>query len=255
MSTVLDAFTGKIPVFAMLHHKGDSPDDIAERARREIDVLWASGVDAIIVENYFGGVDAVVATLEYLKAERPDVVFGINVLGDDATSFEFARTYGAAFVQLDSVAGHLAPDEDATFAEWLAAQRASTDALVLGGVRFKYQPVNSGRSLEEDLRLGMQRCDAIVVTGEGTAITTPHDKTHEFRAVVGEDYPLVIGAGVTPASAAADLADADALIVGSALKDTYLDTGDVDEAHTRELVAAVRALTPRQGAHAMGGIR
>ncbi len=133
--------------------------------------------------------------------------------------------------------------------------RDDADALVVGGVRFKYQPGNSGRSLEEDLRLGMQRCDAIVVTGEGSAITTPHDKTREFRAVVGEDYPLVIGAGVTPASAAADLADADALIVGSALKDTYLDTGDVDEAHTRELVAAIRALTPRQGAHAMGGIR
>lgn len=255
MSRLLDSFPGAIPVFAMLHHKGDDPADIQTRTRREIDVLWSAGVDAVIVENYFGGVDDVIATCEYLRAERPEVAFGINVLKDDAEAFRIAREYGARFVQLDSVAGHLAPAEDADFADWLAAERAASDLLVLGGVRFKYQPVNSGRSLEEDLLLGVERSDAIVVTGEGTAITTPHDKTREFRRVVGADFPLVIGAGVTPSSAAADLADADALVVGSALKDTYADTGDVDEAHTRELMDAIRALTPRTGNALAGGAR
>ena len=32
----------------------------------------------------------------------------------------------------------------------------------MGGVRFKYQPVNSGRSTEEDLKICMNRCDAIL---------------------------------------------------------------------------------------------
>ena len=255
MSRLLDTFPGAIPIFAMLHHKGDDAADIQKRTRREIDVLWAAGVDAVIVENYFGGIDDVIATCEYLRSERPEVVFGLNVLKHDATAFRLAREYGARFVQLDSVAGHLPESEDADFADWLDAERERTDALVLGGVRFKYQPVLSGRSVEEDLLLGIQRCDAIVVTGEGTALQTPHDKTREFRRVVGEDFPLVIGAGVTPASAAADLADADALIVGSALKDTYADTGDVDEAHTRQLVDAVRGLTPRTGIASVGGVR
>ncbi|WP_225755232.1 BtpA/SgcQ family protein [Actinotalea sp. Marseille-Q4924] len=252
MSRLLESFPSAIPVFAMLHHKGENPADVQERARREIDVLWSAGVDAVIVENYFGGIDDVVATCEYLRSERPEVVFGINVLRDDAGAFRLARDYGARFVQLDSVAGHLPPAEDAEFADWLAAERAASDLLVLGGVRFKYQPVSSGRSLEEDLLLGVERCDAIVVTGEGTAITTPHDKTGEFRRIVGEEFPLVIGAGVTPSSAADDLADADAVVVGSALKDTCADTGDVEERHARELVDAVRALTPRPGGMRVG---
>jgi len=255
MSRLLDSFRSEIPIFAMLHHKGDDTVDVQARARREIDVLWASGVDAVIVENYFGGVDDVIATCEYLRAERPDVVFGINVLNDDAEAFRIARTFGARFVQLDSVAGHLPPSEDLEYSNWLESERAASDLLVLGGVRFKYQPVKSGRSLEEDLLLGVGRCDAIVVTGEGTALTTPHDKTLEFRRIVGEEFPLVIGAGVTPSSAEADLADADALVVGSALKDTYTDTGDVDEAHTSELVEAIRALDARTGNIAAGGVQ
>lgn len=245
MSRLLDSFPNTIPVFGMLHHKGDNPDDVQTRARHEIDVLWAAGVDAVIVENYFGSIDDVVATCGYLRAERPDIPFGINVLGDEVTAFRLAREFGARFVQLDSVAGHVPPDEDAEFATWLAAERAASDLSVLGGVRFKYQPVASGRSLEQDLLLGAERCDAIVITGEGTAQPTPHDKIEEFRRIVGDGFPLVIGAGVTPSSAAADLANADAVIVGSALKDTQLDTGDVDEARARELVDAVRAVGPR----------
>lgn len=255
MSRLLDSFPSAIPVFAMLHLKGNDPGDVQRRARGEIDTLWRAGVDAVIVENYFGSIDDVIATCSYLSAERSDVVFGINVLKDDSAAFRIAREFGARFVQLDAVAGHLPPAEDAEYASWLAEQRGSGEVLVLGGVRFKYQPVKSGRTLEEDLALGAERCDAIVVTGEGTAITTPHDKTREFRRVVGDQFPLVVGAGVTGGSVAADLADADAVIVGSALKDTYADTGDVDEAHTIEFVQAVRALIPRTGVAIEGRTR
>ena len=70
--------------------------------------------------------------------------------------------------------------------------RQKSRAAVLGGVCFKYQPVCSGRTLEEDLQLGMQRCDAIVVTGEDTGRPTPPDKLYAFREIVG-DFPLVVG--------------------------------------------------------------
>jgi predicted TIM-barrel enzyme len=255
MSRLLDSFPGAIPVFAMLHLKGDDPAQVQQRARREVDLLSTAGVDAVIVENYFGGVDDVVATCEYLRTERPEVAFGINVLKDDAAAFRIGHEYGARFVQLDSVAGHLPPDDDTTFAEWLAARRDETGLIVLGGVRFKYQEYRSGRSLEEDLAFAVDRCDAIVVTGEGTAITTPHDKTREFRRYVGDAFPLVIGAGVTPESAAADLADADAVVVGSTLKDNRADSGDVDAAHAQEFVFAVRALRPRASVAAKGEAR
>lgn len=241
-TTFAAAFPHGPAVFAMLHLAGEDRADRQERARREIDLLWQGGVDAIIVENYFGDVDDVVETLEYLRAQRPEVVFGINVLRDDARAFELAREFGATFVQLDSVAGHLPPDADAAFADELAAQRARADVLVLGGVRFKYQPYLSGRPLEEDLALAVERCDAIVVTGEGTGLETPRAKVAEFRRAVGTGFPLVIGAGVTPETVAEQLADVEAVIVGSALKDSRTDTGDVTGDRVSEFMTAIRAV-------------
>ena len=240
-SSYRSVFPTGIPVFAMLHLKGDDAQDRLRRAREEIDLLWENGVDAIIVENYFGEVDDVVAVLEYLAAERPHVITGLNVLRDDAQAFALAARYDVAFIQLDSVAGHLPPDEDAEFAEWLADARAGVDAAVFGGVRFKYQPYRSGRTLEEDLALAVGRCDAIVVTGEGTGLTTPLEKLSSFRAIVGPDSPIVVGAGVTPDNAGEQLAAADGVVVGSALKDTLADTGDVAADHVARFVGAVRA--------------
>ena len=236
------AFDSTNPVFAMLHLKGEGTASKLETAKREIEALWAGGVDAVIVENYFGSVDDVVVVCDYLRTSAPEVTFGINVLNDDWHAFELANEYGARFIQLDSVAGHLDPAQDADFAARLADERAASKTLVLGGVRFKYQPYLSGRTLEEDLLLGAARADAIVVTGEGTGKETPLEKTAEFRRIIGAGYPLVVGAGVTVENCRAQLENANAVIVGSYLKDTYQDTGDVDAAHVREFVTAIRAL-------------
>ncbi len=238
----LSTFGNRIPVFAMLHLKGETPAEKFDIARRETQILWESGVDAVIVENYFGSVDDVVTVCRWLKDKAPEVVFGVNILKDDKRAFEVANEFGARFVQLDSVCGHLAVADDGAFGDWLNAQRAASKAFVLGGVRFKYQPYLSGRPLVEDLLIGISRCDAVVVTGEGTGLQTPVDKTAEFRAIVGPGFPIVIGAGVTPDSAERDLAKANAVIVGSYLKDTHVDTGNVDKQHTLDFVRAIRAL-------------
>lgn len=238
----LSTFGNPIPIFAMLHLKGGSPAEKLAIARRETEILWASGVDAVIVENYFGSADDVVAVCRWLRDKAREVVFGINILKDDKRAFEVANAFGARFVQLDSVAGHLPVAADVGFGDWLNEARARSDAFVLGGVRFKYQPYLSGRPLIEDLLIGKSRCDAVVVTGEGTGLQTPADKTAEFRAILGDGFPIVIGAGVTPESCARDLAHANAVIVGSYLKDSHVDTGDVDRDHARQFVRAIRAL-------------
>jgi predicted TIM-barrel enzyme len=238
----LSTFGQARPILAMLHLKGDTPADRLDRAKREIDTLWACGVDAVVVENYFGDRDDVVAVCDYLRSDARDVVFGVNVLGDDWNAFSIANEFGARFVQLDSVAGHLPEGQDHDFAARLAEERSATSACVLGGVRFKYQPHLSGRPLEEDLLLGLARCDGIVVTGEGTGRQTPLPKIVEFRGIVGAVVPLIVGAGVTPQNCAEQLAVADAVIVGSYIKDTHTADGDVNENHALEFVQAVRAL-------------
>jgi len=248
-----ESVLGVKPVLAMLHLKGETERDRMERARREIDILADSGVDGLVVENYFGTPDDVERVLAYLTAERPELTYGVNVLDDDARGFELARRYGAAFIQLDSVAGHLTPDDDPGFAGWLAEQRAQTTALVLGGVRFKYQPVLSGNPLETDLRLATGRCDAVVVTGDGTGIETDPAKISRFRRIVGDSFPLIAGAGVTADNAEAQLSAADGAIVGSFLKDTFTDGGDISADHVEQLMATVRRVRQATADAVKGG--
>ncbi|MEQ1944824.1 BtpA/SgcQ family protein [Mesorhizobium sp. VNQ89] len=238
--TLQTLFPAGKPIFGMLHLGGDTPEERLARALSETRDMIAGGVDAVLVENYFGTPDDVIRVLEAFEANPPGVVVGLNLLRDFRLGFDLLRKFDVAFLQIDSVCGHLPPDEDADYAAELAERRAATEALVFGGVRFKYQPVKSGRSDEEDIRLGMARADALVVTGEATGQGTDNAKILRFRQVVGPDYPLIVGAGMTAATAAEQMRIADGAVVGSYFKDTHKDTGIVEVAHVRELMDEVR---------------
>lgn len=237
----LDNFTLRKPIFSMLHLKGDSDDEIMERAMKEIEIYEACGVDAIIVENYYGTYAHMVMVLDYIKNHKPNLKFGVNCLNNDAMNFELAIKYHALFVQLDSVAGHVEAHDDITFDAFMKLYRTRYEGYVLGGVRFKYQPYLSGRSLEEDLLIGMERCDAIVVTQDATGQETSMRKINEFRSIM-KQFPLVIGAGMTPSNCKEQFFIGDAAIVGSYFKDTYKDTGDVCETHVKEMLMARDAI-------------
>jgi predicted TIM-barrel enzyme len=233
-----DVFGQKKTVFAMLHLKGDGHKDILDRTKREIDIYLSNGINTMIVENYFGSEDDVEGILGYMQKEYPDVRYGVNMLDNDFRGFEAAGKYGAKFIQLDSVAGHLSPDEDKLFDSNISQWRKNTNAVVLGGVRFKYQPYRSGRSLTEDLKIGMRRCDAVVVTGSGTGVETELSKIIEFRAIIG-DFPLIVGAGITPDNCEERLSITNGAIIGSYFKDSYRDEGEVDTVHVKKIVDVI----------------
>jgi predicted TIM-barrel enzyme len=226
---------------AMLHLKGENRDDILARAVREADIYAAGGVDAMIVEDYYGDSTDVERVLAVLARERLHYIIGVNVLDNFAKSYALAAQYGAKFMQVDSICGHLTRANESAYFAMIDSYRRGGSVAVIGGVRFKYQPYLSGRSLAHDLALGRQYCDAIAVTGSGTGIDTDMQKIHEFRAILG-DFPLVIGAGMTVAQVADKLAVADAAIVGSTFKDTRKDSGEVSAAHVQEFMAAVDQL-------------
>lgn len=227
------------PVLGVLHLKGDNDQDVLSRAKLELDAYLAGGIDGVIIENYFGNYYQMRQVLDYIVAERSEICFGVNCLNLDTMGFELAIEYEAKFIQLDSVAGHVKPRDDFSFEAFINMYREKTEALILGGVRFKYQPYLSERSLEEDLRIGMSRCDAIVVTQDSTGQETSIEKIMQFRNIVG-DFPLIIGAGLTPQNCKEQLNIGDGAIVGSYLKDTYKDTGDVDPEHVSELMNIIK---------------
>ena len=236
-----EIFSVKKPIMAMLHLKGEGRADVLRRAKAEADLLTELGADALIVEDYFGNEEDVEAVLAWLYAERPHYLYGVNLLDQFTRSCALAKAYGARFVQVDSAAGHLAPKEDLLYEKECFTCHSPAGPAIFGGVRFKYKPVLSGRPLEEDLRLGRARCDAIVVTGEGTGMDTGLEKITEFRKILGP-FPLIIGAGLTPENVKTQLSVGDGAIVGSCLKEGGKAENELSEANIRRFMAEVRAL-------------
>ena len=241
MKTFQDVFQIKKPIIGVLHLKGDSPEDIRERAKREIEAYLEGGLDALLCEDYFGTYDMLEWLLGYLLQHRPAVPVGVNCLNFDSLNYRLARQYGCDFLQLDSVVGHVKPRDEASLDAFFRLENPGADALVLGGVRFKYQPVLSEKSLAEDLETAKRRCGAVCVTGDGTGMQTPLEKLQEFRTLLG-DFPLVICSGLNDENCVEQLQIADAAVVGSFFKDTGKDTGDVSIEKVKRLMAKVRTL-------------
>lgn len=226
---------GRKPVFGMIHTSHAGNKSMLELAKTEIEIYLRHGIHPL-VENYFGSDDDCEEVLRWIRSAHPDAVYGVNILGDYPLAFDLAGKYGAKFIQIDSVCGHLTPGRDEEYAEYLSHLRKQhPDIMLFGGVRFKYQAVRSGRSVREDLLLGKERCDAIVCTGTGTGQSTPFEKVNEFKSVLG-GTPVIVGAGVTASTARETASIADGAIVGSWLKDGHQAIGTVNEAYVEEFM-------------------
>lgn len=245
MKTFADVFPKKSSIIGVIHLKGDSARDIQERAKREIDCYVNGGLDGIIAEDYFGTYPHLEWVLDYLRAQKLPIPYGVNCLNFDSLCFRLAREMNCDFLQLDSVVGHVMPRDEASLDAFFALERPGTEALVLGGVRFKYQPVLSERSVEEDLAAAMGRCDCVCVTGDGTGMQTPLDKLKQFRGAMG-DFPLIICSGLNEENCEEQLKIANGAVVGSFFKDTGKDTGDVDPVRVKRLMDKVLRLRAEQ---------
>lgn len=150
----LRIFKNKKPIIGMLHLKGDSSDDIESRFERELATYIKCGVDGVIVETYYGPYSSLVRALEYINRNNINIPFGINCLNVDSMGFYLANKYNADFVQVDSVVGHVKPRDEETLQAFFDLERSKYKGCLIGGVRFKYQPMLSNRSLKGDLGIG-----------------------------------------------------------------------------------------------------
>ncbi len=245
-SWVQKVFKNEKPVIGMLHLKGENSEDVFERFKRELDIYQDSGIDAVIVENYYGNYDDMVRALDYIHSIDMEIPFGINCLNVDSMGFYLAQKYNAAFVQIDSVVGHVKPRDEATLEHFFKMMREQYRGYVLGGVRFKYQPMLSVNSLEEDLEIAKNRCDAVCVTQDRTGQATSMEKIIAFRQGLGENFPLVVAAGVTADNIAEQFQYADMVIIGSYFKDNYKDEGELCANHIREILDIVNQIRRKE---------
>lgn len=225
-------FGSEKAIIGMIHLAGRDSHEKIERALKEIRIYEEEGLDGAIVEDYHGRLSDVKDTLESLSKNQYKIRIGVNTLRNPYLAFEFADTYGASFVQFDTIQASAGDENNLKrFNEkvYNSLRAKYSNIFVFGGVRFKYVP-ETGKSLEEDIADGMSKCDAIVTTGEGTGIETPTKKLKDFRKIMG-NFPLIVGAGVNETNIREQIKIADGAIIGS-----YLKNGDTQSVVQRERI-------------------
>jgi membrane complex biogenesis BtpA family protein len=223
-------------------------------AERDAHALLEGGCDALLVENmgdrpYLRGqvppwtVAAMAIATERVRRLCPRV--GVQVLaGANLEALGVAVAAGACFVRVEAFAWAHVADEgwmDATAGELLRARAAlRADVAVWADVQKKHaaHAVTADVPLP-DLAKGAAflGADVLVATGAHTGAPTA---LADARALRAAGLPVAVGSGVTPADAAALASVADALIVGSSLKEGGDWRRPVETARVRAVVAAAR---------------
>jgi predicted TIM-barrel enzyme len=235
------------PILGMIHLSGSNDKDICLRALHEIQILDEEGVDGVIIENYHGNIDNVVAVLQMTFAQiaygrRNEFAIGVNILPNDyEKAIDLCNKYQADFIQLDYISGNYTNGEPLNSEHYLSIISKYPTIQILGGVWPKYYSPVKGSILRDDIEQGMTLADAIVVTGQGTGKETPLDKIKEFKTILA-GHPLIIGAGLDASNVAEQLPFADGAIVGSCFKPYKRTLEMIDKNLVREFMNEVKKI-------------
>ncbi|ELY66564.1 photosystem I assembly BtpA [Natronobacterium gregoryi SP2] len=262
---VLDRFDADRPVLGMIHLPplpgapgfDGNRNAVRERALADAHRLETSGVDGIVLENFGDApfhpesvpkhvVAEMTATAAALRREV-DLPMGINVLRNDAeAALSIAAAVDADFVRVNVHVGTAATDqgvlEGQAHETIRLRERLEADVAVLADVHVKHAtPVGETaieRAAEETVERG--RADGVLVSGTGTGAATALEDVRRVSSAV-PDAPVLVGSGVTAETADDFLeAGADALVVGTALKEDGETTNPVDSSRVDAVVTAAR---------------
>lgn len=237
---------------------GDMRGVIA-RAREDARILVDGGCDALIVENmgdvpYLKGrvepetvAAAALATEAVVAAGLPTGVQLLAAANREALGVAVAA--GASFVRVEAFAyGHVADEGwlEASAGPLLRARRAlDAEVAIWADVQKKHAAHAATADLSmKELAEGSAffGADVLIVTGSATGQpTSPAD----VEAAASAGLPVAVGSGVTAERLGSLAVLADALIVGSALKQGGHWRAPVDPARVRAMRAALDAAPPR----------
>ena len=237
---------------------GGGIDPILDRALSDADAYVAAGFDGLIVENH--------GDIPFLKPDRigPETAahmaviakrvravsglpVGINVLANAALhALAVASAASAAFIRVNQWANAYIANEG--FIEGAAAEalryrsalRAETIRIFADAhVKHGAHAIVQDRPVVELIRdVEFFSADVVIATGQRTGDAADVDYIRLFRQAT--TLPLLVGSGVTPATAAQILSVADGVIVGSALKREGVWWNPVDRDSAHAFVSAIR---------------
>ena len=227
--------------------------DVVESAVRDARAYAAGGAHAVIVENYGDAPffkdrlpPETVAGLTRCAGAVRDAVelpVGINALRNDAhAALAVAAAVDAAFVRVNVHAGVIATDQgliEGRAAETLRLRRAlGADTRIVADVHVKHGRPLFSSDIAQAARDLVHRggADAVVVSGAATGTPTAMEDLQRVRGALPAAV-LMAGSGVTEANVAEALRYADAVIVGTAVKENGVTTAPVDPARLERFVA------------------
>ncbi|ELY88461.1 BtpA/SgcQ family protein [Natrinema altunense] len=238
---------------------------VRTRALEDATRLEAGGVDGIVLENFGDApfhpddvpkhVVAEMTAVATALTDAVDVPVGINVLRNDArAALSIAAAADAAFVRVNVHVGTAATDQglvEGRAHETLRLRdRIGADVAILADVHVKHATPMGQRDIERTALETVERgaADGVIVSGAGTGVETSlADVERVADALAERDHdrvPVFVGSGVTSETVTECFdADADGVIVGTALKRGGETTAPVSRERVEALVAAARDAT------------
>lgn len=233
--------------------------ELVRAAVEEAEILSAGGCDAILVENMHDvpylnravGPEVTAAMTRVCAVVKEAVALpcGVQVLaGANEAALAVALAAGLDFVRAEGfVFGHVADEGwmDACAGPLMRYRRHIGAGHVAIWADVKKKHSAHAATADVDLAGTVKAAeffgaDAVIVTGEATGSEAAAADIAAARGA--SKLPVIVGSGVTAENAAVMLRDADAVIVGSALKAGGHWAAPVELARVKAVAAAVRAL-------------
>jgi membrane complex biogenesis BtpA family protein len=241
------ALIGVIHVAALpgTPHRSLGVGEIADWAAAEARIYERAGFHGLLIENthdrpYLNAaagpeIAASIAVVGAAVRRASPLPLGVQVLaGANECAMAVAHACGASFVRVEGfVFAHVADEGiiESCAGPLLRYRRAigADHVCVFADIKKKHSAhaITADVDLAETARAAeFFQADGVIVSGVATGRTTDAAEVRAVSAAVG--IPTLVGSGVTPENAGS-YAAADALIVGSSVKDTGAWTGRLDE--------------------------
>ena len=235
-----------------------TPQQIVDIAVGEATKLVEYGFDAILIENMHDTpyllrevgpeIVSTMTVAAQVVVDTVDVPVGIQILaGANRAALAVAHATGARFIRAEGFAFASIADEgimDVADAGPLLRERRRIDAdhiAILADIQKKH----SSHALTADLSIGdhargadFMGADGIIVTGNHTGHPVDIAQLREVHGAT--ELPLLVGSGVTPENVKEIFEFADAVIVGSSLKQDGNWKNKLDVLRCKDLKNACR---------------
>jgi hypothetical protein len=236
-----------------LYDEAGGPDAIVEAVRRDVEILTASGFDAVLFCNENDRPYTLAASLEGVatmarvvtEVAPRDRPFGVDYLWDAHAALAVAAATGASFVRevvtgvYESDMGLWAPDAAALLRY---RRHLDADVRVFMNITPEFASSIGTRDVATTARSVRvsSLADAILVSGPMAGAEPSVDAVAEAKRGCGDETPVFANTGVKSTNVRDFLAVADGAIVGSDLKVDGSTWNPVDPERARRFMAEVR---------------